>query len=595
MKRCHILLLAATMFFGSMHAQKTDLSKEITLDKDFVPIEQKASKANTLPGVYKADVTDEKSIDYSDWAVPADVPTFAVTLSPYEYLTSRNYATKRGYFEFGIGSHLDMIGSAGYRIMDMEDTKLGIWLQHNSTWTGDNRSENSFHAIDQQWNDNNIGIDFAHKFDKGTLTTNAFFHYDNFNYFGRYDEKWYAVDSVQSINEFRIDIGWMSPFSKDEGFNYSIKTVYNYFGFSEDVFSPVQGNSENHLKVAFNGEYAANKHSRIGFDAQFDFLNYTMHEYIIMNYDNTTSGSIANDNYSTDSHINLGIISLNPYYRYQNGKLSAKLGLTADISFNDNTILRLAPDLELGYDFTRGFKFYAEAQGGKSINTLSRMFSTNRYTSPRTIPVNPYTPVDIEGGFKIGPFSGFHATVYGGYALARDIQMPLLYNVTTAGDAYDTYNRSISRYRAMDLSGWKVGGEIGFEFGKIARLNISAEYSPQSKDNGYLLGEDRAEFVLDANLLVHPIKNLTIGANYNLRANRSVIYPEEIGSAPATTFWHEQGLGNVSDLGVGACYRLNDLVGFMLEADNLLNRKWDEYFGMGSQGIGIIGGVSLLF
>ena len=458
MKRCHILLLAATMIFGSMHAQKSDLSKEITIDKDFVPIEQKASKANALPDVYKVDVTDEKSIEYSDWAVPAEVPAMAATLSPYGYLTSRDYATKRGYFEFYIGSYLDMISSAGYRIVDLDDTKLGIWMQHNSTWTGNNTSENTFHAIDQQWNDNNIGIDFAHRFDKGTLTTNAFFHYNNFNYFGRYDENWYALDSVQSINEFRIDIGWMGPFHKDEGFNYSLKTIYNYFGFSEDIFSPVQGNSENHLKVAFNGEYAANEHSRVGLNARFDFLNYTLHEYVVINYDNPGSG----DNYSIDSHVNLGIISLNPYYAYQNGRLSTKLGLTADISFNDNTILRLAPDLELGYDFTRGFKFYAQAQGGKTINTLSRMFSMNRYMNPRIVPVNPYTPVDIEGGFKIGPFSGFHATVYGGYAIAKDIQMPFLYNVTTPGDMFDSFNRSISRYKTMDLSGWKVGGEIGY-------------------------------------------------------------------------------------------------------------------------------------
>lgn len=594
MKRCHILLLTASMTIGSMYAQKADLSKEITIDKDFVPIEQKASKANALPEVYKADASDEKSIEYSDWAVPAEVPATAVTLSPYGYLTARDYASRRGYFEFGIGSHLDMIGSAGYRIIDMNDTKLGIWMQHNSTWTGDNTSKNTFHAIDQQWNDNNIGIDFLHRFDKGTLTTNAFFHYNNFNYFGRYDENWYAPDSVQSINEFRIDIGWMGPLHKDEGFNYSIKTIYNYFGFSEDIFTPVQGNSENHLKIDFNGEFASSEHSHIGLNAQFDFLNYTLHEYVSIIYEPGT-GDMADGSYSLDSHVNLGIISLNPYYSYQNERLSATVGLTADISFNDNTILRLAPDVKFGYDFIRGFKFYAKARGGKTVNTLSRMFSINRYISPRIVPVNPYTPIDFEGGFKIGPFSGFHASIYGGYALARDIQMPFLYNVSNPGDIFDTYNRSISRYKTLDLSGWKVGGEIGYEFGQIAKVNVAATYSPQSKDNGYLLGEDRAEFVLNANLLVHPIKNLTIGASYKLRANRSVIYSEEVGSVPTMTYWYKQDLGNASDLGIGACYRLNDLVGFMLEADNLLNRKWDEYFGMGAQGIGVVGGVSLLF
>ena len=118
--------------------------------------------------------------------------------------------------------------------------------------------------------DNVLGIDFSHRFNKGTLSANAFYHYDNFNYFGRSANDWYAIDSTQSVNEFRIDVGWKGLYHEDEGLNYSFNAIYNYFGFSNDIFEPTQGNSENHLKLKLNGDFASSDVSHIGLDVAFD-------------------------------------------------------------------------------------------------------------------------------------------------------------------------------------------------------------------------------------------------------------------------------------------------------------------------------------
>ena len=59
--------------------------------------------------------------------------------------------------------------------------------------------------------------------------------------------------------------------------------------------------------------------------------------------------------------------------------------------------------------------------------------------------------------------------------------------------------------------------------------------------------------------------------------------------------WYKQELQDVNSLKLGANYRLNDIVGFFVELDNLLNKRWDTHYGMGTQPLGVMGGVSLLF
>lgn len=579
MKRQYIsLLVVALLACSPLAGQEQELNKEITIDSQFVPVEQKASKSNQLPDVYRPQSSSTAgTISYSDWAVPADVPSSVVTLSPYGYQTSREFSTNRGYFDFGIGTRLDMMGSAGYRVIDFDRTKLGIWLQHNSTWTGHNKSVNSPFSIEQHWNDNVLGIDFSHRFDKGTLSANAYYHYDNFNYFGRVVDKWPGVDSTQSVNEFRIDVGWRGPFHEAEGLNYSFRVMYNYFGFGNDVLNPIQGNSENHLRVQFGGEFASSEYSHIGLDLKYDYINYNIHHF------NTLEET------SSVGHENMGLFKIMPYYAYRSGRMSIKAGVHLDVSFNDGAVFRVAPHFEFRYDLLRGLQFYVEADGGKMANSLSRMFAANRYISPQMLPANPYTPLDVQGGFKIGPFAGFNATVYGGWAKVKDTMMPMLSVGQNISTAEATYNCSMSRYFTLDMKGWRAGGELAYAFRTLADASVSLEYSPQDNEQGYIFGDDRAELVLNAIVKFHPIKKLTVGIGYQLRSRRSLMFTDVNG------MWYKQELQDVNSLKLGANYRLNDIVGFFVELDNLLNKRWDTHYGMGTQPLGVMGGVSLLF
>jgi len=53
--------------------------------------------------------------------------------------------------------------------------------------------------------------------------------------------------------------------------------------------------------------------------------------------------------------------------------------------------------------------------------------------------------------------------------------------------------------------------------------------------------------------------------------------------------------GDVINLHAGANYRLNSTVNLWLQANNLLNRRYDILYGMGAQRIGVMVGASFTF
>ena len=64
----------------TLGASAQNLNKEITVDKDYVPVERKAVKQNTLPAVQKNAVDMNAKLNYSDWALPAAVPAKIPTM-----------------------------------------------------------------------------------------------------------------------------------------------------------------------------------------------------------------------------------------------------------------------------------------------------------------------------------------------------------------------------------------------------------------------------------------------------------------------------------------------------------------------------------
>ena len=100
----------------AVHAQEDDkkktLNREMTLEREYDPTVQDASKVNTLPEVKDPEV-QKIPVDYADFTVPTD-PLKEISLLPSgNVMTQMNYNKRRGYLNLGGGTHLDLNGDLG--------------------------------------------------------------------------------------------------------------------------------------------------------------------------------------------------------------------------------------------------------------------------------------------------------------------------------------------------------------------------------------------------------------------------------------------------------------------------------------------------
>lgn len=599
MKR-YILIAAACSFV--MNATAQNLNKEITVEKDYVPVERKAVKQNALPVVQKNAVDMNAKLNYSDWAIPAAVPAKIPTMLPYGYLTNKKFDDRRGYLTLGAGSQVNILGNAGYRILDDTNNTLALWVQHNSTWSGTNSSKiysMPYDRLKQKFNENTIGADFTSRFYEGTMGISLRGNFDNFNYFGlngtnnenpsapaptlNYNPD---IFGNQTFSEFGMKGSW-NNYRVENRFKYSIEAGFGYGGFKKSQFENFKGLKETNVFVTLGGNYDINDHVNAGADVKFDYATYSDAPFIDL------------DTWKTLEYKNnsLGIVRISPFVAFHRSNVMLRLGANADISFNDGATFRFSPNIKLDYSFTPGVGLYIDATGGKTINHLWKMKTLNRYVNPSTRYGTTYVPVDVEAGLNIGGFSGFSVKLFGGFASYKDAQLPFFALAPTmpSSEGFDINIHDLTSttyYRSMDVSGWKAGAELTYKYRSIAEAKARFTYSPQNEDEGCILGQDRPEYVVDANVRVTPIKRLAIDLGYEMRGNRAVMGYQIVNGKD---YWETTKLDNAMNLKLGASYQILDNLTVFVEGNNLINKQWDVFYGQGAQKLNVLGGASLTF
>lgn len=572
-------------------ARDTELKQEITLEKDFVPVEKKATKKNALPRVKKAAATQKVTLNYSNWAAPTQLPAQIPTMLPYGYRTMHNFASTRGYAMLGAGTQLNMTASAGYRLIDNDTTVLKAWFLHNSTWSGKNTSKlvtADGLRLKQRYNDNTFGIDLSNRFAGGTLKADALAHYDNFNYYGGQSQVW--DDNKQTIFTARIGAGWDGVSNLTDGLlNYRLGLHYNHTGLNRGLeqISSDAGLKENSLQFTAGFDYDRTSASRLGIDLRGNFVNIK------------ASGDAYLLTHDSNKR-NYGVITLTPFYHVGSGMMHARLGANVDFSFSDGAKIRLSPAVRLELGIADGAAIYVDAQGGKRLNLLDNMYRYYRYSTPQEMPQSTFVPVDAEAGFKVGPFRGFNLRVYGGYGITNGALLPALVAVAADGTSMTESAYAFARYIYPKVRGYKVGAELNYEYRSLIELNAKATYAPQTDEykadgymSGYFTGIDRAKLTGSADLKVRPIRQLSVGLGIDFRTGRSQWCV--VSNAVEASKVEALKLDDVMNLRASANYRFSPAVNLWVEAGNLLNRQWDVIAGQGAQKLNVMGGVGFVF
>ncbi len=612
MKKIYIAMLLAAFALNGAYAQDNkNLNKEITLEKDIAPLEKKAVKKNELPKVKKPVATGQKTqLGYSDLTSPIDVPTSIPTLLPYGYRTAHNFSDKRGYLDIGGGTQANFRMDFGYRILDAEREKLGIWLNHNSTWNGKNSSrvitldEN---RSKQKFNDNTLGVDYSRALDKGTLSLGLNVHVDNYNYYGGWNvtglepvnggemnltPRYNWQTDKQTFFDFNINAGWKSQLMlRDAPLRYNVGLQYGHAAYDKS-FNPMfnHGAHDNWGVVTLGGTYDVTELTTAALGIRGEYLR---------------RGAKAKSGSDYDLFDEVGMITLSPTYTIRGDMFKLQLGLNAHISFSDGAAFRLSPNVRASLALVDGFSLFANVLGGKTLGyRVPTHYYNTRYDMPLLMYGSIYTPLDAEGGIKVGPFQGLSAKVSLGYAIVKD-QPGICYRDYPQALALNT--GFMSTYTVIDGRGYYVSAEVAYKYRSLIEAKAAVKYAPHDNEmfatdghyTNYKLGVDRASTVANVDVKVTPWRPLSINVGLEYRGGRMALFGPMATVMPEYPQFNEGytflNMADVINLHAGAKYRLNSSVNLWLEASNLLNRRYDILYGMGAQRIGLMVGAGFTF
>lgn len=609
--RKYIALAMAASLAAGAFAQDGPLRGNVVVNGQYLPDVIRQDRINTLPHLYNFTM-EQTPLKYEFRGVRTPfAPTFTA-LPTRGWQTDRALRTYRGYADLQLGSWLNSNLSAGYRFVDDESDTFGVRLQHNSTSLFKPHMADYADNVRKFNYDDVIGLYYRHTFDgTGRLDASADYHVGYFNYYGYYaplDSRDREVKApTQTLNDIFARVGWSSL--PDAPFEYDAALKLRYYGYRalylpgpspEDpelsTLYNFKGQRETHVGLDGGAAYSFDSSSSLGARLTGDILSYSDPEW----RENQIDG--------------YGALGVHPYYRFQRGNLFINLGARLDFTFGAGpkgdraSVFHIAPDVRL--DYRAGIAgLYFHALGGTRLNTLASQGDADYYGLPALLSTNPvYSPLDATAGIAFGPVSGLTAGLEFRYKVLRNQPILGLYTMYLNGN----YSNPASNIVAdplgedgMNIHGWSVGANIKYELPGIVKIGVEGSYQPQNGKKGYYNGIDRPRWLLTASAEVNPVEKLSVEVQYNYRGVRNVCCPQRLRSTLPDNIttggdayqvgYDEIRLPDLTDLSARVSYAVTPAVTVSVQADNILARKIELLPDVKSQGITVLGGVSVTF
>ena len=542
-----ILIILAVICGIALHAQDSTFNRIVTVERDYQPDIEQATKIKLRPAVLKKEV-EPNPVIYSTYSTPLSVeynlhPLQAAKVSfvPQPILN--------GVIEGAVGhrnSHLLF----GYRINHKKKMSLDLYANHDAYWGKDALSNSK---LGMQVNRHFSGSDLYF----GVEGTNEYF-----SYYGRnFDGKIITTNTPildQSLWNVNAKIGLRS--TNDNAVQYRIQTGYNAFIVPNYT---IEHQVRSFLDVAWtNDNHGAGIHVFV-------------------------QNSLRNDSTGWNKHA----LRVEPFYSFKNQHIRMHIGVNIDLNIGtgkqlstmENIAFAPSPNVKFEWNMMDNiFHLYANAKGSMGIGSLGEYLEYNRYLNihegiafnqPRA-----YTPIDAQLGFKIRPIRTMLIDIYGGYAYMLNACHMIAH--VDARNQFAAQNFSL---QVADYQRWKVGASLHYHYRDIIELNASGNYYIWKAADSVTV-YDRPSWDAHARLDVHIDSKWSVYSDNYFAGGYNV----------ATTIG-DKTLKPTISLNIGGQYSVNNWLHVYLQLNNYLNRKNDIFYGYQSQGCHFLLGVKYKF
>jgi hypothetical protein len=579
-----------------MQAQE-QLTREMTLEREYDPTVQDAGKINRLPEV-KEPVVTKRPIDYSPFTSPTDPPREISLLPSGNIHTEIAHNKRRGYFHFGGGMYANLSGDLGYHIIDSEQGKLALFVTHNSTggnvkFPGEDNLERK-----AKLNDNLVCLDFRQSVGPNTvLNLGAGYGYTGFNYYGLSLLSSSVIRS--SVRDF-VNINTLASTStndietsqanqtvnfnfglsgSDDRFGYMVGADFRHFDQKYGWRKDLNGIRENRFSPKFDlSLFLGDASRRIGIAGALDYFDYKYPQ--IYN---------RNDSTGYKSHVEA---TVSPYFLV--GGETWRLALGANIMFVSGDSLQVfaSPNVSVEAQVADRTVFYAGARGEIRSNDAYGLSRLNRYMD-HSMAVSPSrTWLDAKLGIRSSIATGFQIDVFGGYRSTKDAIFFIPPFYTNENMDFTSYSTALR----TDASLLHAGAALQYAWRNQVDFSLKGVYnqwtvksdgrSYASYDTGITSMKPYGlpEVELNAGLTVKPLAPMALTLDYYLGAGRYMLVLNR-----------EERMKDLHDLNFRASWNFNDTFGAYLKLNNLLFQNQERIYGYPMQGFNAMVGINLNF
>lgn len=584
------VVLISGLFSMGISAQTakrdTTLNRQVNLEREYTPTIQDASKVNTLPSLHQP---QKKQYDIR---FENAIPTVNINSYPIgnpgsgDIQTNMDYSKHRGYFKFGAGMYTNLEGALGYRIVDGENDRLDLFATHSFTDARIKYLEDTGHDFDKvkaKDMENMVKLRYNHKFESLDWYLSGSFLNDQYNYYGNPNQVFIigggsispeddAFQKKQSVSNIEVETGVQSK--ESENITYSGHVRYNRFTAKYGPSIDYDGAKANLIDA----------HVNLLFPFMDSFKAGVKGGVFYQGTDKVNFG-VEDD----DLYRNMTVLNANPYINIGGDNFLVSLGVNLSHAFDLFDKSLIAPTAKINWNFEEKSMFYLNVDGGINNNNLLYIFRENKYINPFDRVAISRTPYDIKAGVKSGVISGFEFDIFGGYKYTKN-QYLYVPGATTSW-------HNVSNVLYADMGTGHFGGSINTKLIPYTDLSLAVtglfynvkeytDYNPVNSSSTQIekkpWGLPSVKFGFNADFTF--IDNLILTANYAFEGGRKTYFLGESVKMDA-----------INELSFKANYSVLDWFSIYAKANNILNQKYERYYGYTLQGISVLGGVSLKF
>ena len=541
-----IISIIGLILTANIIAQNNDttiIDRNVNIEKEYIPEIEPAESQKFNIKTQEPNIPEAK-FNYSTYASDVQPSSNFYPLDPQEQAKPKRTSLKKGYAELGFGYPINWSAELFYPLYNKKNTNFDFHLDHTGLYT------NTIQLIQTD-----LDIILHQKINNNHQLNSAIsYNNDYYNYYG----DGIKFDSLpQIIHRANALIGMQST-NRINGWGYRADLSYNGMFLH---YAPI-----NEHRIILDGEVSkilGKKPLNIGLFADINILNSQLS--------------------TPDSQLpTTAVIGFLPSYDIVLDNLKFHLGAKAYFSINKGQIFNAMPDVTINYNEGKTLSIYAGITGDYQIHTLSSTLEHCRYFNPYStgIALNTYTPADFFAGFRLKPFLE-------GLMVDAHVNYKFVYNDYFIRNVIDSVSNNYMNIFTADFSNTQIlstGARVNYNYQNKYVAHAGFKYNYYTVADSTLTMVNRPSWEIEVGTEMTPIKGLAINADFYTGLGYKAILPTGVIDLP-----------NHFDLNIGAAYTFHEQCTVFARFNNIINSKYQYFYGYENIGFNCLFGIKITF